>query len=77
MSKAFWVFRVALATVLATLEIEELNFYMKTDIIDTITTLQDSDGEVILIQKIRIHYILDKGACKWVGNTAHVLAFLF
>ena len=53
---------------------------MKTTVMDTNTSLQDSDREAIPVSAVhdlyKIHNNLDKAVSKWVGNAAHILAFL-
>ena len=52
----------------------------ETAIMDSITSLQDSDREVIPVSDvpdlfIKIQYIVGKAFSKWVGNAAHILSF--
>ena len=50
--------------------------------VDTITSLQDSEGRVISVSEVcklltKIHDILDNAVSKQAGNTARVLAHVF
>ena len=64
----------------AILETEQLISHTRTAVIDTIYNVLRK-GEVIPISKIhelltKVHDILDGAASKWVGDTAHILAYL-
>ena len=53
--------------------------HTRTVIIVITNALKDSDEEVILVSDMhellsKIYDILDKGLCKWVGNTVGILA---
>ena len=53
-----------------------------TVLVDTTASLQGSDVDVIAGSEMHelltnIHDILDNAVPKWVGNTTHILAFLF
>ena len=70
------------AAVHATLDIEYLMSHTRTILVDTIASLKDSDGSVIADLEVHellnlIHDILDNAVYKWVGSTAHILAYLF
>ena len=56
--------------------------HIKLAFVDTISPIQDSKRGVISVSEVHalltwIHDILDNAVCKWVGNTAHILAHVF
>ena len=64
------------------LDTEQLMSCTRRDLVDSIVSIQDSDGCVTPVQEVlelltKIHKILDSAVSKWVGNIAHILAFLF
>ena len=66
----------------ATLSMEQLISYMRVALVDTISSLQDSEGRDISVSEVcelltKIHDILDMAVSKWVGNTAHTLSHVF
>ena len=66
----------------ATFETGQLSSHTRTLIIDTITALQCSQGEVIPVSgghelPTSIHDILDKAVCQGVGYAAFILCCLF
>ena len=65
-----------------TIHTEELISHTRTALVDTIASLQDSDGGVIPVLEVhelltKIHDILDNGMLKQVGDAACILAYLF
>ena len=57
----------------ATLDTEQLVSNTRTAVVNTIASLQDSDGGVIPVQEVlelltKIWHILDNAVSKWVGN---------
>ena len=65
----------------ATLAMEHDIFYCRTTIIDAISCLQASEGEIILVAGVyellsKIQDILDRVVSKWVGNSTCILACL-
>ena len=66
----------------ATLNMDQLISCTRLALIDTTSSLQDSEGGVISVLEVYelltyIHYILHNAVSKWVGNTAHILAHVF
>ena len=66
----------------ATLETVQLICHMRIQMVDTFTSLQNSDAEVVPGTELtdspnKIHDILDNAVSKYVSNTACILAFLF
>ena len=66
----------------ATLDTEQLISHHWVALGDTLSSLPEAEGGVIPVSEVhelllRIHDILDKAVSKWVGNTAHILAYLF
>ena len=64
------------------LNVEQLIPYTKVALVDTISSLQDSEGEVIYVPEVhevlnKIHDILDNAMSKQVGNAAHLLVYAF
>ena len=65
----------------ATLDTEQYISHTSTGLVDTIASLQDSDGKVTAALGVhelltKIHDILDSAASRWVGNKAHILAYV-
>ena len=63
------------AAIHATLHTKQCISDIRTAFVDTVASLQGSDGKVIATSKVhdlltKIHDILDSVICKWVGNTA-------
>ena len=59
-----------------TLDMEQLISCLRVALIDTISSLPDSEGGVIPVSKVcvllmKVHDILDNAVSKWVGNSAH------
>ena len=70
------------ATSHAILDMQQLIFHTRAALVDATATLQGSDGQVIAASEVhilftKIHDILDKAVCKWVGNMACILTYLF
>ena len=66
----------------AILDREQLISHTRNALVDTIACLQSSDHGVIAALKVhelltKTHEILDNAVFKWVGNMAHILAYLF
>ena len=66
----------------AILDTEQHISHIRTPLVDTIASLQDSDGEVIPVQGVlqlltKIHDIPENSVSKWDWNTIHILASLF
>ena len=64
------------------LDTEQLISHIRTALVDTIASPQDSDGERIPVVEVhelltKTHGILDNAISKQVENTACILAFLF
>ena len=62
----------------ATLDMEQLISCIRVALVDTISSLPDSEGGVIPVSEmhdlhIKIHDILDNFVSKWVGTSAHIL----
>ena len=62
----------------ATLYTEQLIYHTRTVLVDTIVSLQHSDGGVIIASEVHeplssIHDILDNVVSKWGGNIAHII----
>ena len=65
----------------ATFDTEQPFSHTRTVLVDTITSLQGSDGGGIAASEVhelltKIHDILEKVMSKWIGNMACTLAFL-
>ena len=65
----------------AILDMEHLISHNRTDLMDTIISLQDCNGGVIPVAEVhkiltKIHDILDYAISRLIWNTAHILAFL-
>ena len=63
----------------ATLNMEQLISYIRSALVDTISSLHNSEGGVIPVSEvcellINIYDILNNAMPKWVGNSAHILA---
>ena len=70
------------ATAHATLDTEQLISRLQVALVDTLSSLPEAEGDVILVSEVRelllqIHGILDKAVSKRVGNSARILAHLF
>ena len=66
----------------ATLDIEQLISCPWVALADTLSSLPKAEGGVIPVSEVyelllRIHDILDKAVSKQVGNSAHILTYLF
>ena len=58
---------------------EQVISHIRVSLVETISSLPDSEGEVIPVSEvhellIKIHDILDNAMSKWVGNSDHMLA---
>ena len=65
-----------------TLDMELLISHSRMALLDTITSLHDSDGGMIPVQEVlellsKSHDILDNALSKQVGKTTHISASLF
>ena len=60
-----------------TLDTEQLISDSRTALVDTISSLQGSDGGVIAGLEVHELLILDNTMSKWVGKIVHLLASLF
>ena len=74
--------RLPLVQELMPLQAQQLISDTRTTLVDTVTSMQGSDGGVIAASGvheylIKIHDIQDSAVFKWVGNTAFVLAHPF
>ena len=54
---------------------EQLISHIKVELVDAISSLQDTGGGVISVSKVcelltMIHDFLDNAVSKWIGNTA-------
>ena len=63
----------------ATLYMEQLISHLRVALVDTVSSLLDSEGGVIPVSEvhellIKIHDILDNAVSKWVCNSVHILA---
>ena len=70
------------ATAHATLDTEQLIIHLQVALVDTLSSLLKAEGDVIPVSEVhelllRVHGILDKAVSKQVGNSAHILAYLF
>ena len=70
------------ATAHATLDTEQLISHLQVALVDTFSSLPETEGDVIPVSEVCelllwIHGILDKAVSKWVGNSACILAHLF
>ena len=70
------------ATAHATLDTEQLTFYLQVALVHTLSPLPEAEGGVIPVSEVHklplwIHDILDKAVSKQVGNLACILAHLF
>ena len=66
----------------ATLDMEQLISHLQVALVDTLSSLPEAEGDVIPVSEVcelllRIHDILDKAVSMQVGNSAHILAYLF
>ena len=63
----------------ATPDTEQLISHLRVALVDTISSLPDSEGGVIPVSKvcelpIKVHITLDNAVSKQVGNCTHILA---
>ena len=63
----------------ATLDMEQLISQFRVALVDTISSLPDSEGGVIPVSEvhellIKVQNILDNAVSKQVGNSVHILA---
>ena len=70
------------ATAHATLDTEQLISHLQVALVDTFSSLPEAVGDVIPVSEVcelllQIHDILDKAVSKQVGNSVHILAYLF
>ena len=70
------------ATAHATLNTEQLISHLRVAFVDTISSLLDSEEGVIPASEvhellIKVHDILDNAVSKLVGNSAHILVYVF
>ena len=70
------------ATAHATLDTEQLISHLQVALVDTLSSLPESERDVIPVSEVhelllQIHGILDKAVSKQVGNSARILAHLF
>ena len=70
------------ATAHATLDTEQLISHLQVALVDTFSSMQEGEGDVIPVSEVYellhwIHGILDKAVSKQVGNSARILAHLF
>ena len=66
----------------ATLNIEQFISHLRVALVDTISSLPNSEGGVIPVSElhelfIKVHDILDNAVSKQVGNSTHILAHVF
>ena len=66
----------------ATQDTEQLISFTSTALVDTIASVEDSDGGVIPVSEVHellmeMCDILDNASAKKLGNTAHILAYHF
>ena len=82
LNRIFLIFRLKFgAATHITLDTEWCIYCIRTALVDTITSLQDCDREVIPVLEVhelltKIH-IVDMALSKWVGNRGHILTYLF
>ena len=67
------------AAAYATLDTEQLMSCLGVALVDTLSSLPDSEDGIILVSEVcnlllKVHDILDNAVSKWVGNSAHILA---
>ena len=70
------------ATAHTTLDTAQLTSHTRTALVDTVDSLQGSNGDVIPVSEVNellteIHDIPDNALSKWIGNTTNILAYLF
>ena len=70
------------ATAHATFDTEQLISHLQVALVDTLSSLPETEGDVIPVSEVhelllQIHGILDKAVSKQVGNSACILARLF
>ena len=66
----------------ATLDTEQFISCLRVALVDILSSLPNAEGQVIPISKVcelllKVHDFLDKAVSKQVGNSAHILAYLF
>ena len=66
----------------ATLDMEQLISHLRVALVDTISSLPDSEGGVIPVSElcellIKVHDILDSAVSKQAGDSAHILLHVF
>ena len=66
----------------ATLDTEQLISHLRVALVDTLSSLLNSEGHIIIESKVhelllKVHDILDNAVSKQVGNSAHILAHVF
>ena len=70
------------ATAHATLDTKQVISYLRVALVDTLCSLPNAEGGVTPVSEVcelllKVHDILDKAVSKQVGNSAHILAYLF
>ena len=81
-TRVFLTFKLTAAATHDTLDTEQFISHTRTVLVDTIACLQGSDGSLIAVSEMhelltKTQYIIDSAVSKWVGNVAHILAYLF
>ena len=65
-----------------TLYTEQIISHTRTALVDTITSVQGSDGSVIATWEVhelllKIHNMLANAVCKWIADMTHIVSYLF